>query len=97
MRRLALHLPISPVSLAAGLVAVLAVVYIGMIALVMSYAALTVEFTQSVKNDEADLAVLESQYLGSVSHIQTMDYHALGYAAPVAEIFVPATSQTALR
>lgn len=97
MRKFNFHLPVSPVSLAAGLVAVLAVVYIGMIALVMSYAALTVEFSQSVKNDEADLAVLESHYLASISHIQTIDYHALGYARPAAQIFVPATSMTALR
>lgn len=97
MRRLNFHLPISPVSLAVGMVAVLAVVYIGMIALVMSYAALTVEFSQSVKNDEADLAVLESQYLAGVSHIQTIDYRTLGYAAPTAQIFVPASTMTALR
>lgn len=75
----------------------LAVVYIGMIAMVMSYAALTVEFSQSVKNDEAALAVLESQYLTGVAHIQTIDYRTIGYAAPVMRIFVPATSVTALR
>lgn len=97
MHSLRLHFPFSPVSLALGLVAVLAVVYIGMIALVMSYAALTVEFSQSVKNDEAALAALESQYLNRVAQIQTVDYHALGYAAPVAQRFVPATSMTALR
>lgn len=97
MHRLRFHLPVSPVSLAAGVVAVLAVVYIGMIALVMSYATLTVEFSQSVKNDEAALAVLESQYLARVAHIQAVDYRALGYAVPTAQIFVPATSVTALR
>lgn len=97
MLRFRFHLPFSPVSLAASAVGVLAVVYIGMIAMVMSYAALTVEFTQSVKNDEASLAVLESQYLSSVSQIETLDYRTIGYAAPVAQIFVPATSVTALR
>ena len=79
------------------MVAVLAVVYIGMIAMVMSYAALTIEFTQSVKSDEAALAVLESHYLSNVSQIETLDYRTIGYAAPVAQIFVPATSMTALR
>jgi hypothetical protein len=97
MPNLRTHLPFSLVSLASGTVAVLAVVYIGLIAVVMSYAALTVEFSQSVKNDEAELAVLESQYLAEVSHIQTLDYRTIGYAAPVRKTFVPATSMTALR
>jgi len=97
MRNLLSRLPFSLVSLTAGTVVVLGVVYIGMIAMVMSYAALTVEFSQSVKNDEAALATLESQYLANVAHIQAIDYHTIGYAAPVAKIFVPATSMTALR
>jgi hypothetical protein len=97
MRNFRFHLPVSLVSLSVGTVGVLAVIYIGLIAIVMSYAALTVEFSQSVKNDEAALAVLESQYLAKISQIQTIDYHAIGYAAPTAKIFVPATSMTALR
>ncbi len=97
MHSLRLHLPFSPVSLSIGMVAVLAVVYIGLIAVVMSYAALTVEFSQSVKDDEAAVAVLESQYLEGVARLQQTDYHALGYAAPSAKIFVPAASMTALR
>jgi len=97
MRSLRLQLPFSFLSLATGTVGVLAVVYIGLIAMVMSYAALTVEFSQSVKNDEAALSILESQYLAKVAHIQSMDYHAVGYAAPRTTVFVPATSVTALR
>lgn len=98
MPSLALRLPFSPISLCLGVVAVLAVVYIGLIAVVMSYAVLTVEFTQSVKNDEASLAALESRYLATVAHIESVDYHAIGYTAPVAKVFVPATqSFTALR
>jgi hypothetical protein len=97
MRSLRFHLPFSFLSLATGTVGVLAVVYIGLIAIVMSYAALTVEFSQSVKNDEAALSVLESQYLASVAHIQAQDYRAIGYSAPRATFFVPATSVTALR
>jgi hypothetical protein len=73
------------------------VVYIGLIAVVMSYAALTVEFSQSVKNDEAAVATLEGQYLASVARIQSLDYHAAGYSMPEAKIFVPAASMTALR
>ena len=84
-------------SLCVGTVAVLAVAYIGLIAVVMSYAALTVEFSQSVKNDEAAVAVLEAEYLNGVSHLQSLDYRAAGYAAPVPRVFVPATGVTALR
>ncbi len=97
MHSLRAHFPFSFVSLATGIVGVLAVVYIGLIAMVMSYAALSVEFSQSVKNDEAALAVLEAQYLAGVSRIQSMDYRAAGYAAPIAKHFVPASSVTALR
>ena len=87
----------SLVSLCTGAVGVLAVVYIGLIAVVMSYAALTVEFSQSVKNDEAALAVLESEYLSGVARIESTDYHSAGYVAPTEKTFVPATSVTALR
>lgn len=97
MHSSSLHLPFSFVSLATGTVAVLAVVYIGLIAVVMSYAALTVEFSQSVKNDEASLAILEGQYLASMAHIESLDYRTAGYAAPLAKKFVPASSMTALR
>lgn len=87
----------SPVSICAGLVAVLAVVYIGLIAVVMSYAALTIEFSQSVKNNEASVAGLEKQYFAAVSRITTMDYASAGYALPIAKTFVKAKSATALR
>jgi hypothetical protein len=97
MRNFRLNLPFSILSLSAGLVAVLAVAYIGLIATVMSYAALTVEFSQSVKNDEAAVAVLEGHYLDGVAQLQSLDYHAAGYVAPRATIFVPVTSMTALR
>lgn len=90
-------LPFSIVSLCTGIVAVLAVSYIGLIAVVMSYATITVEFSQSMKNDEAAVAVLEAQYLSSVARIETLDYHALGYSAPVTKSFVPSASQTAMR
>lgn len=88
---------ISALALSSGLVGVLTIAYIGLIAVVMSYAALTVEFSQSVKNDEAAVAVLESQYLVTVKQVTNMDYTAAGYAKPVAEVFVPAVGVTALR
>ena len=58
MRSLSFRLPFSLLSLISGAVAVLAVSYIGLIAVVMSYAALTVEFSQSVRNDESAVATL---------------------------------------
>ncbi|MEK7086606.1 MAG: hypothetical protein AAB709_02570 [Patescibacteria group bacterium] len=97
MRNLRFYFPFSFLSLISGLVGVLVVAYIGLIAVVMSYAALTIEFSQSVKNDEAAVAILESQYLKEVAHIQNLDYRAIGYATPRTKTFIPATSVTALR
>lgn len=97
MHNLRFRLPYSPVSLCFGAVAVLSVAYIGLIAVVMSYAALTVEFSQSVRNDEAAVAVLEGRYLADVARITGIDYAAEGYAKPVAKAFVKAESVTALR
>lgn len=94
---LSVRLPFSPVSFVALVVGVLAVIYIGLIATVMSYAALTVEFSQSVRNDEAQVATLEAQYLSSVATITSTNYASLGYAKPVAIAFVPSTGATALR
>ena len=97
MHNLRRAFPFSFLSFCLGTVGVLAVVYIGIIAVVMSYATLTIEFSQSVKNDEAAVAVLEGQYLGGVANIEGLDYRTLGYAAPSEKIFVPAASMTALR
>lgn len=93
----AFHISFSPLSFAAGAVAVLIVIYIGLIAAVMGYAALTVEFSQSVRNDEASVADLEEQYLAAIGRITTTDYAAAGYAKPAVQIFVRAKSVTALR
>lgn len=89
--------PFSILSLSVGAVGVLMVTYIGLIAVVMSYAALTIEFSQSERNDEAAVAILEKQYLASVARITGTDYAAEGYAKPVATIFVRTESMTALR
>ncbi|MDP2651746.1 MAG: hypothetical protein Q8O94_01275 [bacterium] len=91
------HLPFSFLSLCCGAVGILVVAYIGLIAVVMSYAALTIEFSQSVRNDESAVATLEGQYLSTVARITSTDYVAAGYALPNAKIFVPAKSVTALR
>jgi hypothetical protein len=97
MHNFSSRFPFSLSAICFGSVAVLAVAYIGLIAVVMSYAALTVSFSQSVKNDEATVATLESQYLASVASITNSDYAAAGYTLPIAEIFVPAKDATALR
>lgn len=88
---------IPPVALALTLVAVLAVVYIALIAVVMSYGALTVSFSQSVRDDEASVATLESRYLAQVATITATDYASLGYERPAKEVFVPKAAVAALR
>lgn len=87
----------SLVSLSYSIVAILAITYICLIAVVMSYATLTVEFSQSVKNNETTVSVLESQYLANVSRITSIDYITAGYTLPTRKIFVPVKSATALR
>ncbi len=89
--------PYSVVSIGYGAVGTLTVVYIGLIAVVMSYAALTVEFSQSVRSDEAAVAQLESRYLASVAQVSHTDYTSAGYTKPVTLTFVSAKSATALR
>lgn len=84
-------------SLCYGMVGVLSVAYIGLIAVVMSYATLTVEFSQSVKNDEAVVAALEGDYLTSLARMTNTDYVAEGYSKPIRKSFVRAESMTALR
>lgn len=92
MRNAAFHLPFSPLALCSGAVAVLAVAYIGLIAVAMSYAASTVAFSQSVKDGEAKIAKLESAYLVEVARIADIDYVAEGYVKPLAKVFVRAES-----
>lgn len=97
MRKLSFHLSFSLVPFCIGAIALLCVVYIGLIATVMSYAALTIEFSQSVRDDESVVAVLEGRYLEAVGRITATDYLAEGYALPVKKTFVRAQSTTALR
>lgn len=89
--------PFSILAVCYGTVGFLLVSYIGLIAVVMSSAVLTVEFSQSVKNDEAAVAILEGRYLSTVAHITNTDYVAEGYAKPLTKTFVRAESVTALR
>lgn len=79
------------------IVGALLVIYVSLIATVMTYASLTIEFSQSVKSDESAVAELETQYLRIVDNLTSIDYTAQGYALPVATVFVAASRQTALR
>ncbi len=88
---------VSPVPLCVGIVATLSVVYLALIAVVMTYAALTIGFAQSVRNDEATVATLETQYFSEIAAINATDYTAAGYTKPLAEVFVPSSRVTALR
>jgi hypothetical protein len=91
------HLPFSLLSACSTLLGIVIVAYIGLIAVAMSYATLTIEFAQSVREGEAEVAALESQYLAGVARITSTDYVAAGYAKPVNQVFVREKSRTALR
>jgi hypothetical protein len=96
-RTLATVFPFSPVKLLTAFALLLALTYVALIAVVMSYAALTVSFTQSVRDDEASAATLESAYLAQVASISATDYTALGYETPTTSLFVGGAPATALR
>lgn len=96
-RSRALPLPLSPVACALALAVTLGVAYIGLMATVMSYASMTVGFSQSLRDDEASIASLESQYLDQLAAVNSTDYAALGYVKPSEQLFVPQAVQTALR
>lgn len=91
------RLPMSPISIAALSVGTLTAAYLALIAVVMTYAALTIEFSQSIRSDEAQVASLEAQYLSGVEQVTNTDFASAGYAKPIAETFVPSHGATALR
>ena len=74
----------------------LVLVYLGLVAFSMSYAALEVQSAQSVKGEEAQVATLDTQYLAAIAAVTESDPAALGYAAPVATLFGPGTPATAI-
>jgi hypothetical protein len=88
---------VSPVALSVAVVATLAVAYIALIAVVMSYAALTVSLSQSVRSAQADIAALESDYFDELSRVAEIDYAVLGYEKPATQTYVPTARVTALR
>ncbi len=91
------RIPFSPTALSGGAVAILALTYVMLIAVVMSYAALAIEFSQSIRTNESAVATLESAYLSRIAEITVIDYVAEGYVKPIAKVYVPAESVTALR
>lgn len=80
-----------------GIIAALLVAYIGLIALVMSYASVTIEFSQSIREDSSRVAQLETQYLSSIAHLTSLDYTAHGYVVPKVTSYVLGTGVTAIR
>gem|GEM_PF-979981 len=90
-------MPFSVTQVLLGINGILVIGYFALIAVVMSYAALTVEFSQSVRSDEAVVAALETQYLNKVAEVSTTNFTALGYTKPSAVAYVQAKSGTALR
>lgn len=92
-----IRLPFSPVSVCIGITLSLVLSYGALMAVVMSYAALTVEFAQEVRNTEASVAALEAEYLQSVKLINQSDFTRMGYAKPLSQTFVAQASVTALR
>jgi len=79
-----------------GISTLCALCYVGLIAIVMSYAAMHVEFAQQVRSDEAAVALLERSYLSAVSDITATDFKAIGYESPVAKRYVVGSPETAL-
>ncbi len=87
----------SPAAIGVFVIGMLVLIYISLLAVVMNYAALTVEFSQSVRNEESMIAKLEWQYLAAVSGISKTDYINNGYALPLKTFVRIEKSTTALR
>jgi hypothetical protein len=83
------------VTLLVGLNALFVLLYVGIMAIVMSYATMQIEFAQSVRTDEASVAMLESSYLTAVDQVTQVNYLGQGYGKPTAELFVTSAAQTA--
>ncbi len=97
MRSLQFNFPFRALPFCYAVIGVLLLCYLATVAMVMSYAALTIEFTQSVRNDTSVVALLEKQYLAEVAGITSVDYGREGYAKPQVKLFVRAKSGTALK
>lgn len=96
-RTTAMRLPFAPVKMLICIALGLMFTYVALIAAIMNYAALTVGFAQSVRDNESVIASLEATYFSGLHAITDTDYAAQGYAKPFAQVFVPSAPVTALR
>ena len=74
----------------------LVVLYIGLIAFVMSYAAVQTEMAQSVRDSSAQVSLLEIKYLDATTALTAVDPATLGYSAPIAKNFVDGPVRAAI-
>lgn len=72
---------------------VLLVSYLAMLAFIMVYGTLQMQFAQRVRDTSAQVGVLESQYLSLVTQINKTDPSTLGFTKPVAIAYVTDTAQ----
>lgn len=79
-----------------AIVGSLVVLYIGLIAFVMSYAAVQTEMAQSVRDSSAQVSLLEVQYFNATRALTEVNPVALGYSAPIAKNFVSGHARAAL-
>lgn len=96
-KTIAARFALSPVKALAALAVFLTLTYVALIAVVMNYAALTVEFAESARDKEASLAALENTYFSRLELVTNTNYVAAGYDKPVSQTFVSGAPLTALR
>lgn len=72
---------------------VLLVSYIALIATIMVYGTLQMQFAQRVRDTSAHVGVLESQYLSLITQINKTNPSTLGFTKPVSIAYVTNTTQ----
>jgi len=86
----------SPVQYLLAINVLLVVTYIGLIAFVMSYAAIETELAQSVRDASAQVSVLEVAYFNKTAELGAVNPVQLGYSAPIAKSYVNGTVRAAM-
>lgn len=72
---------------------VLLVSYLALIATIMVYGTLQMQFAERVRDTSAQVGVLESQYLALITQINKTDPSSLGFTKPVSIAYVTNTTQ----
>ncbi len=72
---------------------ILLVSYLALLAFIMVYGTLQMQFAQRVRDTSAQVGVLESQYLSLITQINKSDPSTLGFTKPVAIAYVTDTAQ----